>query len=84
MKRRSVAMPVPLYRLSVTVPAQGFANLGRLGIVNAGGTSQIPLAFVAHSGSQMARSRLAMLHLAGRRNAKPFLGTLVGLLLRHD
>ena len=77
-------MPVPFFQHSVAVATQGFANLGRFRVIHARGTTKIPFALVAHSGRQVAGSRLTMLDLAGRRDTKTLLGSLVGLLLRHD
>lgn len=76
-------MPVPFCQL-ITVSAQGFANLGRFDLTNAIGTAEVSLTLVAHPSGQVARARIAMLDLARRRNAKAFLGSLVGFLLRHD
>jgi len=75
-------MPVPFCQL-VTVSAQGFANLGGFGHIDASRTAEIPLTLVTHPGGQVARARLTMLDLALCRKAKTFLGALMGLLFRH-
>ncbi len=82
-------MPVLLCQLplgsgSVTVSAQGLADLRRLEVVSATCSAEVSLALVTHSRRQVAGPRMAMLDLARRRKAEAFFRSLMRFLLGHD
>jgi hypothetical protein len=82
--RGSVLLPVPLVVFSITVLAQGDADFSALDGVYGSRATLVPLAFLAHSGGQMARTRRTVLYLSIGGKPESLLGPLVGFHLRHD
>ena len=70
--------------LLVAVSAEGLDDFLPVGVVDDGRSTEISLALVAHSAGQMAGAALTMLGFALGREAETLLGSLMGLLFRHD
>lgn len=68
----------------VAVAGQRQANLLGHGLVQNRGATQLALALLAHTSRQVTSTSLPMLGLAGTRQSKPLLGSLVSLLLGHN
>ena len=88
--RGSVDLPVPraikcesAYGGSITVPGKRFADTIGFDAVDDGRAAEVPLTFVRHPGSKVARSTLSVDGFPSCGKTETFLGPFVGFLLRH-
>jgi hypothetical protein len=70
-------------RCLVAITSQGNLDALHIGFIGGFGATKLPLALLAHAGSQMARAGGAVHDLTFGRQAKSLLGAFMGFLLGH-